>query len=143
MLMKKSSAFLLAFIIGITILTAVSCKQKSEIDYASMHVYSPQELQMIIDNAYKIERVGEPLIQKTTRSKDSSIVTITSQVYRVYAGRTDDNHLIPPSKVTESARMAGGNGPIIITSSCEMTCTPVRQGESCNISGCIPTDKCG
>ena len=140
--MKKIYGLTICLVSGVIFLGANSCKQRNAVDYSTMHVYQPLELQKIVDNAYKIEKVGTPSTQKTVGGKDSTTTVITTQIYRVYVATTKDDHLIPISEVTTAARQAGG-GPIIITSACEMTCTPVRPGEPCNISGCEESDKCG
>ena len=139
--MKRIAFFASSFIAGILLISAYSCKDKNEIDYSVMHVYQPQELQKIIDNAFKIEMIGKPTVTRNQIPGDSSTITTTTQIYRVYVGLNKEDHILPPAEVTESARQAAG--PIIITSSCQMTCTPVRPGETCNVSGCMPTDKCG
>ena len=139
--MKKINQYIACLIAAAILFSAWSCGNNKSVDYTDMHVYQPQELQKLVDNAYKIEMVGTPAVQKTQNPKDSSTIVTTTQVYRVYVGVTNDNHLIPISD-SVAARKAGG-GTIIITSSCEMTCTPVNAGESCNIAGCMPTDKCG
>jgi hypothetical protein len=139
--MKKINHYIACFIAAAILLVAYSCNHKKAIDYTDMHVYQPDELQKLIDNAYKIEVAGAPTVQKTQNAHDSSTIIRTTQVYRVYVGVTKDGHLIPGADST-MAKKSGG-GPIIITSSCEMMCTPVRAGESCNVEGCMPTDKCG
>jgi hypothetical protein len=139
--MKKINHYIAYFIAAAILLVGYSCKQKKTVDYTDMHVYQPDELQKLIDNAYKIEMVGTPSVQKTQTGKDSSTIITTTQLYRVYVGVTKDNHLIPGSD-SATAKKSGG-GPIIITSSCDMMCTPVRPGEPCNVEGCMPTDKCG
>ncbi|PWU03754.1 MAG: hypothetical protein C5B52_02830 [Bacteroidetes bacterium] len=140
--MKQPKPTLFSMLSALILLVMNSCNQNNGIDFSNMHVYKADELQRIIDNAYKIEKVGDPSVQKSHYNNDSSTIYVTSQVYRVFVGLDKDNHLVPPSKVTEIARKAGG-GPIIITSACEMMCTPVRPGEECNVSGCMPTDRCG
>lgn len=119
-----------------------ACQQHAEIDYSSMHVYKTDELQKIIAAASKIEKVGEPSVQQSGHPMDSSVIISKTQVYRVYVDLTEDGHIVSGEATSASARKAG-SGVIIITTSCEMTCTPVRPGESCNIEGCFPTDKCG
>ena len=140
--MNKITRYAAYFISGLILLGTYSCKQQKSFDYSTMHVYKLPELQKIIDNAYKIELAGEASVQKRENEKNGSVTVTTTQVYRVYIALNKDDHLIPKPEITESARLAG-NGPIIITSACEMTCTPVRPGESCNIAGCEETSKCG
>ncbi len=140
--MSKMCFFATSFILGAMVLIASSCGQKKTVDYSTMHVYQLGELQKIIDNAYQIDVVGQPAVQKTSNETTGAVTVTTTQIYKVYVAQTSDDRLIPKSEVTASARRVN-QGPIIITSACEMTCTPVRPGESCNIAGCMETSKCG
>jgi hypothetical protein len=139
---RKTASHLVRLGSVMILLGACSCKQKESVDYSAMHAYQPAEIRKIVDNAVKIENVGEPSIQKTEIRNDGSTIVTTHQIYRVVVETSNDHHLVPKTEATASARGAG-SGPIIIVSSCEMTCTPVRPGDTCNISGCMPTDKCG
>jgi len=131
------------FILGIIFLCPLSCtKKENPIDYNSMHVYKPDELQKLIDNAVKIEMVGDPSVRKSEDDQDSSVTITTTQIYRVYVA-TKDDRLIPKPEVTDSVKELRPGGPIVITSSCEMTCNSPAGGGSCNVEGCMPTDKCG
>jgi hypothetical protein len=87
--MKRYSSPILFLAVFLMVLTQ-SCKE--EIDYASMIVYQPQELDMIIDHAVRIETAGAPVVTRT--EQDSSIITTTTQVYRVYIILGDDNHIL-------------------------------------------------
>ena len=122
-------------------LLLTSCKDNKDIDSSTMHVYKAEELQKIIDNAVKIEPIGEPTVIKT--EDDSTIVISRTQIYKVYVYLGDDNRIIENPDTTSITLARPATGPIIITTSCNMTCTPVRPGESCNISGCLETKRCG
>ena len=140
--MKKFTAFLSCLILGIALLGIISCEHEKAVDYSSMHVYQPEELRKIIDNASKIELAGKQTVQKSDNPADSSFSVVTTQIYKVYVNLSEDNRIVSATdETTTSERKA--TGPIIITSSCEMMCTPVRPGESCNVEGCMPTDNCG
>lgn len=120
----------------------VACQKPDEMDYSSMHVYKADELQKIIASASKIEKVGEPSVQQSGHPMDSSVIISTTQLYRVHVDLTEDGHIVTETGSSSAARKAS-SGVIIITSSCEMTCTPVTPGTSCNVEGCMPTDRCG
>lgn len=139
--MKKILYLTTALIFSLLFVTG--CNQKEEISIDKMHVYSADQLQKIIDNAFKIEKVGAPGI-RVFQSTDTigAITTTRTQTYKVYVGLDKDDHIVPAGQVSESARK-NNNNPIIITTACQMTCTPVRPGEPCNVSGCEETDRCG
>jgi hypothetical protein len=111
-------------------------------DYSAMHTYTPEQLLILIDNAYKIEPAGSPVIERSENPADSSFTIRSTQMYRVYVNVTGDNHLDPKPDGGEVKELKPG-GPIIITNTCDMTCTPVKPGDSCNVSGCEQTSKCG
>ena len=67
--MKRIAFFASSFIAGILLISTYSCKDKNAIDYSVMHVYQPQELQKIIDNAFKIEMIGKPTVTRNQHSK--------------------------------------------------------------------------
>jgi len=141
--MKNLLQLTTALILGFALFFISSCTKKApEVDYSSMHVYNAEELQKLIDNAIRIEMVGESTVRKSENPIDSSVTTTTVQMYRVYVG-TKGDQLIPIAEVTDSVKMARPAGPIVITSSCEMTCNSPADGGSCNVEGCMPTDKCG
>lgn len=140
--MKNMIQLTTALVLGIALFFISSCTKKAPaIDYDSMHVYQPEELQKLIDNAIKIERVGAPSVRKSDNG-DSTVITTTVQMYRVYVA-TNDDRLVPIGEVTDSVKMMRPNGPIVITASCDMMCNPPADGGSCNVEGCMPTDKCG
>ena len=141
--MVKKPASHAMWLVSILILSAVlSCSRKESIDFSSMHVYKPEEIDRIIENAVKIEKVGEPTVQKAENAETGTITTVTSQVYRVYVARGEDDHLVPPSEGTAAAR-AADKGPIVITTACQMMCTRLRPDEPCHISGCMESSRCG
>ena len=141
--MKNVIQFSTVLLLGTALFLITSCTKKTPgIDYTIMHVYQPEELQKLIDNAIKIEMVGEPSVRKSQNPIDSSVTTTTVQMYRVYVG-TKDDRLIPIREVTDSVLMARPGGPIVITNSCEMVCNSPADGSSCNVEGCMPTNKCG
>lgn len=119
-----------------------SCKEKETLDIDKMHVYKADQLQKIVDNAFKIEKVGQPTVKTYMADSAGTMTTTRTQVYKVFVGLDKEGKIVPAAQVSESARM-NNNDPIIITSACQMTCTPVRPGEPCNVSGCEETERCG
>ena len=121
----------------------ISC-QKPAIDYSSLHVYKPEEVAMLIDNAVKIEMIGNAIVQKSENVQDSTVTTTTTTVYRIYVNVDDKGKLEPlPDGGGTVALKQGSNDPIIINTSCEMVCNMSPDGQPCNISGCSETKRCG
>lgn len=141
--MKHLFRYVPVFIISFVLLWSLSCtKKQPSFDDTVMNVYQPEELQKLIDNAVRIEMVGDPSVRKSENPLDSSVTTTTVQIYRVYVA-TKDDRLIPRAEVTDSVMQLRPGGPIVITSACEMSCNSPADGGSCNVEGCMPTNKCG
>jgi hypothetical protein len=136
--MKIHSYFLA---ILLTALTA-ACK-KPAIDYSTLHVYKPEEVAMLIDNAVKIEKVGESEVQKSENVQDSSITTTTTTVYRIYVNTDDKGKLEQLPDGGGTVALKGAPDPIIISTSCEMVCNMSGNGEPCNVTGCTESKRCG
>lgn len=135
----KSQYYLIAILLTVFV---ASC-QKPSIDYSTMHVYSPEETQKIIDNAVKIEIAGSPLVEKRDVFQDSVTITTTTTIYKAFVSLSDDGHLVPPVDSNSTTALKISQDPIVITSSCEMVCNMSGNGQPCNITGCSETKRCG
>ena len=132
--MKNNNRFLA---LCVTILSIVflniGCKQQpTTTENVEVHVYDSTQVDVILDNALKIEDVGTPVITK------GDFWVLTTKTYKVTVALDKDNHLImdPNGKNNDTMARQTGIGTCVVSIGCEMSCQRHEDNEGCAISGC-------
>jgi len=123
---------------------ALSSCQEKRIDFEKIHIYQSEEAQKLMDNALKIDMIGEPTVQVSESVIDSTRIitqTTTTQTYLVYVGLTMEGQLILKSEIAPSqvsAMLQDVRSPVVINTACEMKCLRTGMGYCEGARGCRP-----